>query len=136
MLQGLLLGAAGLALRTGEQDEDRVEGRAGEAAVDAHERAAQAFTLAAGATFLAAAVAFALRNRRTPFLAAGGASVAISLAVLALGVQAGSRGGALVHGPPGMARDGEARSGGVEGRGGQQSSGEQEEGEQEEDEDD
>src|SRR5262249_1159615 len=65
-LQGTLLGAAALALRTGEQDEDRVEGRAGESGVEAHERAAQAFTTAAGATFLAAAVALTLRNRRGP----------------------------------------------------------------------
>src|SRR5262249_52267037 len=75
LLQGVLLGGAAFALRTGEQDEDRVEGRAGESAVEAHERAGQAFTAAAGATFLAAAVALALRNRRGPFLIAGGASV-------------------------------------------------------------
>ena len=114
LLQGVLLGAALVALRTGEQDEDRVEGRVGESAVDAHERAAQAFTTAAGATFLAAAVALALRNRRRPFLAAGVTSVVLSVGMLVLGIQTGSRGGALVHGGPEMVRGGEAPPGGLE----------------------
>ena len=113
-LQGSVLGAAALALRTGEQDEDRVEGRARESAVEAHERAAQAFTFAAGATFLAAAVALALRNRRGPFLAAGGTSVALAVLMLVLGIQTGSRGGALVHGAAGMASGAEAQPGGDE----------------------
>ena len=118
LLQGVLLGTALVALRTGEQDEDRVEARAGESAVDAHERAAQAFTTAAGATFLAAAVALALRNRRRPFLVAGVTSVALSVGMLVLGIQTGSRGGALVHGEPEMVRAGETRPGGLEqGRG-------------------
>lgn len=103
VLQGTLLGAAALALRTGERDENRIEGRAGESAIEAHERAAQAFTVAAGATFLAAAVALVLRNRRGPFLAAGGTSVALSLLMLALGIQTGRRGGVLVHDGPGVA---------------------------------
>ncbi|HZJ55421.1 MAG TPA: hypothetical protein VFD38_14880 [Myxococcaceae bacterium] len=114
LLQGVLLGAAVFALRTGEQDEDRVEARAGESAVDAHERAAQAFTAAAGATFLAAAAALALRRRRGPFLIAGAASVALSVAMLVLGIQTGSRGGALVHGGPEVAGGGAARPGGLE----------------------
>lgn len=113
VLQGTLVGAAALALRTGEQDEDRVEGRAGESAVEAHERAAQAFTIAAGATFLAAAVALVLRNRRRLFLAAGGTSVALSVLMLVLGIQTGSRGGALVHGGAGVATGtGAAQAGG------------------------
>ena len=111
LLQGVLLGAAGLALRTGEQDEDRVEARAGESAVEAHERAAQGFTVAAGATFIAAAIALVLRNRRRPFLFAGATSVALSVGMLVLAVEAGSRGGALVHAAPGMARGGEVQPG-------------------------
>ena len=98
VLQGVVLGAAAIALRTGEQDEERVEGRVGEARLEAHERAAHAFTLAAGATFVTVGVAAALRNRRRPFALAGMTSVALSVAMLALGVQAGHRGGALVHG--------------------------------------
>ncbi|RPH64171.1 MAG: hypothetical protein EHM78_26855, partial [Myxococcaceae bacterium] len=109
LLQGVLLGGAALALRTGEQGEDRVEARAGESAVEAHERAAQAFTAAAGATFLAAAVALALRKRPGPFLVAGGASVALSVGMLVLGIQTGSRGGALVHGGAEVVRGGEPR---------------------------
>lgn len=122
VLQGTLLGAAALALRTGEQDEDRVEGRAGESRVEAHERAAQAFTTAAGATFLAAAVALVLRNRRGPFLAAGGTSVALSVLMLVLGIQTGSRGGALVHGAAGMASGAEAEPGGDEAGSGERTS--------------
>jgi hypothetical protein len=113
VLQGVLLGAAALALWTGEHDEDRVEARAGEA-VDAHERAAKAFTVTAGMTFLAAAVALALRNRPGPFLIAGGASVALSVGMLLLGIQTGTRGGALVHGGAGMVRSNEPGGGGPE----------------------
>lgn len=111
VLQGVVLGAAAVALRTGEQDEDRVEARAGEARIEAHERAAQAFTVAAGGTFLAAALALMLRERRRPFLTAGGASVVLSVAMLALGIQAGHRGGLLVHGGAGLTAPGEGRQG-------------------------
>jgi hypothetical protein len=114
VLQGVLLGAAALALWTGEHDEDRVEARAGEAAVDAHERAAKAFTVTAGMAFLAAAVALALRNRPGPFLIAGGASVALSVGMLLLGIQTGTRGGALVHGGAEMVRSNEPGGGGPE----------------------
>ncbi len=108
VLQGVILGAAAVALRTGEQDEERVEARAGEARIEAHERAAQAFTWAAGATFVAAALGFVLRGRSRPFAAAGTAAVVLSVAALALGMQAGHRGGALVHGTPGLNAPGEA----------------------------
>ncbi len=98
VLQGVILGAAAVALRTGEQDEERVENRVGEVRLEAHERAAQAFTVAAGITFGAVGLAFALRNRRRRFAVAGMTSVALSVAMVVLGVQAGHRGGALVHG--------------------------------------
>lgn len=116
VLQGVILGAAAVALRTGEQDEERVENRVGEARLEAHERAAQVFTVAAGLTFGTVGLAFALRHRRRPFAVAGMTSVALSVAMLALGVQAGHRGGALVHGSPGLVapgteqRDPEARA--------------------------
>lgn len=102
VLQGVVLGAAAIALRTGERDEERVEGRVGEARLQAHERSAHAFTLSAGATFVAVGLALALRNRRRPFALVGMTSVVLSVAVLALGVQAGHRGGALVHGSVGL----------------------------------
>ena len=111
LLQGVVLGAALVALRTGEQDEERVEGRVGEAQVEAHQRAARAFTLAAGATFGAAALGFALRNRRRPFLTAGIGTVALSLAMLGLGIQADHRGGLLVHGGGILAAPGQAEPG-------------------------
>ena len=120
VLQGVVLGAAALALRTGEQDEDRVEARVGEARIEAHERAAQAFTVAAGGTFLAAALALVLRERRRPFLTAGGASVALSVAMLALGIQTGHRGGLLVHGGTGL-----TAPGGGQGEGDEQAAGQE-----------
>lgn len=103
VLQGVLLGAAALALRTGEQDEERVEDRVGEARLEAHERAAQAFTVSAGATFAVIGLGVLLRKRRRPFALAGMTGVALSVAMLALGWQAGQRGGALVHGGAGLA---------------------------------
>jgi hypothetical protein len=112
LLQGVILGAALVALRTGEQDEERVEGRAGEAQVEAHERAARAFTFAAGGTLVVAGLGFALRNRRRPFLAAGLGTVALSLAMLGFGIQAGHRGGLLVHGGGGLNAPGREDPGG------------------------
>jgi hypothetical protein len=114
LLQGVVLGAALVALRTGEQDEERVEGRAGEARIEAHERAARAFTVAAGGTFVAAALGLALRSRPRPFLAAGLGTVALSLAMLGLGIQAGHRGGLLVHGGGGWSAPGQGEPGGGE----------------------
>lgn len=102
LLQGVVLGAAALALWSGEQDEERVERSAVEAQVEAHERSARAFTFAAGGTFVAAAVGLALRSRPRPFLTAGVGTVALSLAMLGLGIQAGHRGGLLVHGGSGL----------------------------------
>ncbi len=132
VLQGVLLGAAAVALRTGEQDEERVEGRAGEAAVEAHQRAARAFTVAAGATFAAAGLALVFRNRRRPFVTAGLTSVALSMAMLALGIDAGHRGGVLVHGAAALT----APEAGGEGGGDEQAGGEQEASESDDAEDD
>jgi hypothetical protein len=114
LLQGVVLGAALVALWTGEQDEERFEGRAGEAQVEAHEHAARAFTFLAGGTFVAATVGLALRNRSGPFLKAGLGTVALSLAMLGLGVQAGHRGGLLVHGGAGLSVPAQGEPGGGE----------------------
>jgi hypothetical protein len=114
LLQGVILGAALVALWTGERDEERFERRAGEAQVEAHEQAARAFTFVAGGTFVAAAVGLALRNRPGPFLTTGLGTVALSLAMLGLGIQAGHRGGLLVHGGAGLSVPGEGEPGGGE----------------------
>jgi uncharacterized membrane protein len=114
LLQGVVLGGAAIALRTGEQDEERVEARAGEVRLEAHERAAQAFTLAAAGTFVAAIVALALRNRPRPFLVSGLGTVALSVGMLALGIQTGHRGGLLVHGGAGIGAPTEGGQGGGE----------------------
>jgi len=59
-------------------------------------------------------LALLLRNRRRPFALAGMTSVALSVAMLALGVQAGHRGGALVHGSAALAAPAEGQGGGEE----------------------
>ena len=97
-LQVVILGAAFLALRTGQQDEERAEARTGEAQIAAHERAAQAFTWAVGLTLAVGAASLVLRARPRAFAAGGLATVALSVGVLALGIQTGHRGGLLVHG--------------------------------------
>ena len=97
-LQAVLLGAAGVALVTGAQQEETAEARAGEAAIEAHARAGQAFTALAGATLAVAAVAFMVRNRRGPFVTLAATSIAMGLAVLVVGIRAGHQGGSLVHG--------------------------------------
>jgi uncharacterized membrane protein len=110
VLHGVVLGAAAVALWTGGQEEHRVEARAGEAAVESHERAAQVFTVTAGATFLAAAGALLVRNRRRPFLVAGVASTVLSIGMLVLGVQAGRGGGALTHGGAAVVQGGTSQT--------------------------
>lgn len=137
LLQGVVLGAAVIALRTGEQDEERVEARAGEALLEAHERAAQAFTLVAGGAFLAAVVAFGLRKRPRAFLVSGLGAVALSVGMLALGIQTGHRGGMLVHGGAGVSAPGEGGPGeGGQGEGQEHAAGQESRGSEEDGDDD
>lgn len=100
--QGLLVGSAILALRTGEHEEDKVEGIVGEAILHQHESAAQVFVVASVAVLALAVVAWLLRRSRwAPH--AGLATALGTLAVLALGYRVGKAGGEIVYGRGGAA---------------------------------
>lgn len=95
-LQALLVISGIAALRTGEADEERIEAVVPEAAIEAHEEAAEVFVAASGAvlllTLLAAVVPRERIARAFAALAATG-----TLGVLALGYQVGDAGGRLVY---------------------------------------
>ncbi len=95
-LQAILVVGGLVALRTGEADEDRVEKAVAEAAIEAHEHAAQAFLVGAGAVLaLGLALLFVPAER-----AAKGVAVAAALASLATGglaLRTGHAGGELVY---------------------------------------
>ena len=63
-LQVLLVGSGLAALRTGEADEERVEAVVPEAALEAHEAAANTFVLASAAVLVLALLAVALPRER------------------------------------------------------------------------
>lgn len=98
VLQGLLVAGGAASMSTGETDEHRAEKVVPEAAIEAHEEAAEVFVWSAAATLLLFVGAALIRDeRRGRALAA--ASLAASLAVLGLGIRTGSAGGRLVYGP-------------------------------------
>ena len=96
LLQLLLAGGGWLALKTGESEEERVEPVVAEAALSAHEEAAEGFVWAATALLLVAALP--LLPRRAG-LAQGLAALAIvgSVVVLGLAYRTGRAGGELVY---------------------------------------
>jgi hypothetical protein len=96
-LQALLVGGGGLALASGEQDEERVEKAVGEAAIESHVHAAQRFVAAGALTLAVAATALAFARKPGWQRSAQVATVALSLGVLGLGVSVGHKGGALVY---------------------------------------
>jgi hypothetical protein len=101
-LQLIVLASGGAALETGEEDEDRAEARVGEAAVERHEHAAEAFvagsvvaTAVLGAAALVpAGVLASVAAIAAPVVLAGTAWQAVVV---------GHAGGALVYGPGGAA---------------------------------
>jgi hypothetical protein len=95
-LQGVLVGGGFLALQSGERDEERAERVVSEASIEAHEHAAQRFELGAAAV-LGVMLLPVLSRRRS--IQRGGALLATAgtLAVAALGVDVGHRGGELVY---------------------------------------
>ena len=112
-LQVILLGSGLLAKRTGEQEEDRVEQVVSEAAIHAHEEAAEAFVLGSGIVLLLMGGAF-LTAKTKAGLPLAGISTLGSLVVLGLGYQCGQAGGELVYkhgaaqaylGSPGVSQD-------------------------------
>ena len=95
-LQLLLVASGVAAIQTGEADEEVVEGVVPEAALEAHEEAADVFVYAAGALALVFVGAMALGDRREAKVLATVATLG-SFVVLGLGYQVGHAGGQLVY---------------------------------------
>lgn len=94
--QALLLASGLLAMGSGEGDEERVERIVPEAALAAHEAAAEAFVWGGGIVLVLAFAPLVLRSRRAAQVA-GALTVAGTAAVLALGYRVGQQGGELVY---------------------------------------
>lgn len=95
-LQAILVGSGVLSLRSGEAEEERVEGIVGEAPLEAHEEAAQLFVAASGGVLALMGVAWALSSRRAGTASAFAATLG-TLVVLVLGYRTGQAGGELVY---------------------------------------
>ncbi|HET7784456.1 MAG TPA: DUF2231 domain-containing protein [Myxococcales bacterium] len=97
LLQALLLGAGFAALKTGQDEEDRVERVVPERALHAHEEAAERFLVGAGISLAigAAGLFFLRRERALRWIAAGATAATVAVAALAVGV--GKPGGELVY---------------------------------------
>jgi uncharacterized membrane protein len=95
-LQGILLVSGVLALRSGEAEEERVEGVVAEAYIEAHEEAAEVFVWASGGVLVLMTLAGALGARRGGLPSAAVATLATFL-VLGLGYRTGQAGGSLVY---------------------------------------
>ena len=102
-LQAILLGSGLIAMRSGEAEEDRVEGVVAERAIEEHEEAAEQFVWASGGVLAAMLVAGALGSRRAALPVAAAAALA-TIFVLGLGYRTGQAGGSLVyeHGAAGV----------------------------------
>lgn len=95
-LQAVLFAGALLALRTGEQDEERVERVVRESRIERHEERAEVFVGGAGGTLaLATLVLLPFGDRVRRGIAAG--AVVASVGVLGLGAWVGHSGGELVY---------------------------------------
>ena len=95
-LQAMLVGSGLAAIRSGESEEHRVEQVVAESAIEAHEEAAGAFVIGAGAV-LALALGAGVQRRETTARRIAALSVAGTLGVLALGYRTGHAGGELVY---------------------------------------
>lgn len=95
-LQAALVATGVAALRTGGAEEERVERVVPEAAIEAHEEAAEGFVMGGGAVLAVMIAAAALGRRRVGVAVAGVAALG-TVAVLGLGYQAGHAGGELVY---------------------------------------
>jgi hypothetical protein len=96
VLQALLVGSGILALRTGEQEEDRVERVVPERFIEEHEEAAEAFVWASGGVLALMLLALATSGRGAGLPLAAVATVG-SFIVLGLGYRTGKAGGELVY---------------------------------------
>lgn len=84
-----------LAMRTGEDDEDRIEAIVAEAAIEQHEEAAETFVWGMAALAGLALLPLVLRPRAARLAAL--ATVAAGVAVAGLAYRTGSAGGELVY---------------------------------------
>ncbi len=101
VVQGLLFAAALFALRTGEAEEERVEHRISERAIEAHEELAEQFVWAAGLTLAVSTAGLVIPTTAAP--SAFMAATALATVVTAgLGFRVGHAGGELVYGPRGL----------------------------------
>ncbi len=96
VLQGLLVGSGIAALRSGEAEEDRVEQTVPEAAIEAHEEAAEGFVIGA-AVVLALALGAGLIRRDSAARAVATLAAVGTLGVVGLGYRTGKAGGELVY---------------------------------------
>lgn len=95
-LQAILLGSGVVALQTGEAEEDRVERVVPEAAVEAHEHAAEFFVQGSAGVLAMMLLALAISRRKAGLPAAAVATLG-TVAVLGLGYRTGQAGGDLVY---------------------------------------
>ncbi len=116
-LQAILVGSGVLALRTGEVEEERVEGVVADRYIESHEEAAEAFVWASGGVLGLMLLAGALGSGRFGLPVATVATLG-TLLVLGLGYRTGEAGGSLVyrHGAA-QAYGGAARAASAERRG-------------------
>lgn len=92
--QGLLVLSAVVALKTGEEEEERVEKVVAESVIGEHEEAAEAFLWTAALVLVVAAAGLLGGTAGSLGRLVGGLG---TLVVLALGVRLGSSGGELVY---------------------------------------
>ena len=100
--QAMLVAGGLVALRTGEQEEERVEDRVTERTIERHETLAERFVWSAGGTLGLGAAVLVVRSH--PATAALMAATTLATVVTAgAGLQVGHSGGTIVHGPGGLA---------------------------------
>ncbi len=94
-LQAVVAGAAIVAVRTGEQEEDRVEQVVAESTIEAHAERGEVFAWGAGLALAMSAVVLALRGRGK--IVAAAAATGAMVVVAGLAVRVGHAGGQLVY---------------------------------------
>ena len=95
-LQAVMLVASLFAMRSGEEDEDRVEEVVAESVIERHEEAAEQFTWGCGLLLVVSLLPILLRNQRHARVF-GVLTLTGSFVILGLGYNVGSAGGELVY---------------------------------------
>lgn len=95
-LQAVLLVSGVVSLRTGEEEEERVERVVSERLIEAHEEAAEVFVGGSGAVLALMLAAAALGKKRAGLPLAAVATLG-TFVVLGLGYRTGQAGGSLVY---------------------------------------